>query len=100
MFRDFISPQILKMEYGLANVMEQYETKYKARQLLGDIPDDSKIKQAKVINNSSRNKAKSSSIDGKSKGFLESLMGGCGNSIERPNNVVNLRDEIGNKRPK
>ena len=37
--RDFISPLILKMEYGIANVLEQYETKYKARQLLGDISD-------------------------------------------------------------
>jgi len=34
--RDFISPGILKMEYGIANVLEQYETKYKARQLLGE----------------------------------------------------------------
>lgn len=25
------------MEYGIANVLEQYETKYKARQLLGDM---------------------------------------------------------------
>ena len=36
--RDYISPNILKMEYGLANVMEQYEKKYKARKLLGDLP--------------------------------------------------------------
>ena len=27
------------MEYGLANVMEQYEKKYKARQLLGPVPE-------------------------------------------------------------
>lgn len=40
--RNFISPHILKMEYGLANEMEQYETKYKARQLLGHVEADSK----------------------------------------------------------
>jgi hypothetical protein len=28
------------MEYGIANVLEQYETKYKARQLLGDMASD------------------------------------------------------------
>ena len=27
------------MEYGLANVMEQYEKKYKARQLLGPVSE-------------------------------------------------------------
>ena len=45
--RDFISPHILKMEYGLANEMEQYETKYKARQLLG-VVDDNATKTSKT----------------------------------------------------
>ena len=34
-YRDFVSPYILKMECGIANVMQQYEKNYKARQLLG-----------------------------------------------------------------
>jgi len=39
-YRNFISPLILKMEYGIATVMEQYDNKYKARQLLGPISEN------------------------------------------------------------
>ena len=34
-YRDFISPETLKREYGIANVDEQYESNFKARALLG-----------------------------------------------------------------
>jgi len=39
--RDYISPAVLKMEYGIATVKDQYDKKYKARQLLGSINEKS-----------------------------------------------------------
>lgn len=39
------------MEYGIATVMEQYESKYKARQLLGPISEDSFTTPVNVSSN-------------------------------------------------
>ncbi len=35
--RDHISPTTLRIEFGLANEMKQYEEKCKVRKILGDI---------------------------------------------------------------
>ena len=36
LFRDFISPHTLRVEFGLANEMDQLDRKFKVRQVLGE----------------------------------------------------------------
>ena len=35
-FRDFISPQTIRIEFGISHEMEQYDKNFKLRHLLGD----------------------------------------------------------------
>ena len=81
------------MEYGLANVMEQYETKYKARQLLGHI-DANEAKKAIGSTRKGKNPSEQKGI-----GFLNMISGGTAakNDSSGPAPIPNLRDEIGKK---
>lgn len=39
MIRDYVSPHIMRVELGVTQEMEQYDTNFKVRQLLGDHKD-------------------------------------------------------------
>lgn len=47
-YRDFTSPQTLRVEFGIANEMEQYDKNFKVRQVFGDKNDLFSQKRNKV----------------------------------------------------
>ena len=67
--RDFISTSTLRIEAGLAQETEQYETNRKARQLMGGVDGDSYVQKP-------FSSGKGSSISGTSRVLASQILGG------------------------